>query len=201
LHCLPRVVQILRMGQSRPTATIHVLSSFERCYQRQPYPPSPGPVMSFPLSHSALGGSPILVAALSANGHFGVLSSIERCSQLQPYLSMDIHVLPPFLICSERQPYLPLDISVSFPLCSLRKTIPVLHRPSWPRATWTVSTGISFDHYHQRCRDFCLPLGFLPDIGRKTVHSAQALCTEPRLLGGGGRMVASRNGLTRRVIP
>jgi hypothetical protein len=29
-----------------------------------------------------------------------------------------------------------LDISVSFPLCSLQKKIPVLHRPSWPHASW-----------------------------------------------------------------
>jgi hypothetical protein len=49
-----------------------------------------------------------------------------------------------------------LDISVSFPLCLLLKKIPVLlHRPSWPCASWPVSTGISFDYYHHRCQDFC----------------------------------------------
>jgi hypothetical protein len=41
-----------------------------------------------------------------------------------------------------------------------------------PCASWTVSPGISFDHYHHRCQDCCFPLGFLPDIGRKTAHSA-----------------------------
>jgi hypothetical protein len=62
-----------------------------------------------------------------------------------------------------------------------------------------VSTEIAFDHYHHRCQDFCSLRGF-----RLTLEERQ--CTQPRpcaqnLASLGAGMVASRSGLTRRVIP
>jgi hypothetical protein len=92
-----------------------------------------------------------------------------------------------------------LNISVSFPLCSPLKKTPVFHRPSWPRASWPVSTGISFDYSHHRCQDFCSLHGF-----HLTLEERQ--CTQPRpcaqnLASLGAGTVASRSGLTSHVIP
>jgi hypothetical protein len=144
--------------------------------------------------------------ALSANRHS--CPSVECCLQWQLLRPMDTYMSSPLwrLLptlsqsanghfgvlssierCSQQQPYLPMNILVSFP------------RPSWPCASWPMSTGISFDYYHHRCQDFCSLHGC-----RLTLEERQ--WTQPRpcaqnLASLGAGMVASGSGLTCRVIP
>ena len=91
-----------------------------------------------------------------------------------------------------------MDISMSFPLCSFLRKIPVLYSPSWPCASWTVSKGIPFDHYHHRCQDFCSLHGFCLTLENK--QDTQLRLGVQNLASSGARMVAYRSGLTCHVI-
>jgi hypothetical protein len=113
---------------------------------------------------------------------------------------MDSHVsFPPLNVALSNSLVCPWTFRCPSLSAHLSRRSLCFHGPSWPRASWPVSTGISFAHYHDRCQDFCSLHGFC-----LTLEERQ--CTQPRpcaqnLASLGAGMVASRSGLTHHVIP